>query len=543
MTCSALFTSEEAFEQHKELHPSVFPDQSDSHSTSSDSLPTVQSNGLPEAPSSATKDVTEDENELHEKNIKLDVANQLLELHKITQHNIMHRKTHSSGSETTSESGDEVNSQTTPSTQGLKSSTTQTSPTVLPIKTTYQAMNAHLPSAGYMEKRTATPPRVNNNENGFPKKEMVANRVRYPLSPRPNPHGAEYLEVPFQNVYYIDGKNTFPMQEKSKYSSVSPVRWSPSQPGMNFFLHTAEVQKQTALVQSTGDEIHSTTNSFPHQQVQFAVRVDSISHRRISNCSKQSFRGENCQEGNSGMQTPSQGNNSVPCHRVSVIQYHSSLQKPSHDSNNKEQLLQERDASPLKSDAPPVFKSETTRLENKPHVIHHENQDLLQSWSPVSKDLMAGIPQGRVPYVPLNADSSITPQSQNTEHEEPIGKYSQALKEAKKTYELLKTIEQPMQIVSNPAVENKQYIFPQTKGQRSPGMFDRSQLTSVDMLKFFAREQIKQSDADGDVKSPASAEEESETSEASESGDVSNNGQNYSDTAQQPSPSDSLGRF
>lgn len=536
VTCSALFTSEEAFERHKELHPALFPEQSDSHSTSSGSLPPVQSNGLPEAPSSATKDVIEDEIELHENNIKLDVANQLLELHKITQHNT-HRKTQSSGSETTSESGDEVNSQTTPSTQGLKASSTQASPTVLPIETTYQAMNAHLPSAGHMAKRSATPPMVNNNENGFHKKEIAEKRMKYSLSPRPNSHGAEYLKLPFQNVYYIDGKSTFPMQEKSKYGSVSPVRWSPSQPGANFFLHTAEVQQQAALIQSTGYEIHSTTNSFPHQQVQFAVMFDSISQRRISNFSKQSPRGENCQGGNSGRQTP-QGN--VPCHRVSVIQYHSSLQKHSHDANHKEQLRQERDASSLKSDAPPVFNSETKRLENKPHVIHQENQDLLQSRSPVSKDLMAGIPQGRVPYVPLNADSSITPQSQNTEHEEPIGKYSQALKEAKKTYELIKTRRQPMQIVSNTAVENKQFIFPQTKGQGSPGMFDRSQLTSVDMLKFFAREQIKQSDPDGDVKSPASAEEESETSEASESGDVSNNGQNYSDTTQQPSPSESL---
>ena len=622
VACSALFTSEEAFERHKEFHPPFFPDQSAVQSTTPDSIPPVQSSlGSSEIPDSAPKGTSERDSDIHEKNLKLDVANQLLELHKIPQHMTSPGKTSSSRSEATSESGDEVRSppkQSSPVAQ-VVAVRSQVTATVMPLLAYQGASNhlrsadnmeeriatspraakkrngfhdtqmaeentvrlvygpqpspqgveylklpfqngyckegndsspvaeingnacAHLPSAVHMEERIATSPRATNKRNGFDDTQMAEeNTARLAYGPQPSPQGAEYLKLPFQNCYRKEGGDSSPAAEMNGNAGMSPVRRS-SSPGRNFSVHMFEQQKQLAMDQAANGA-HYIANTHQQFAQHFAARAAYASQRQNSNFLENSARGENSQEGNAVMQKPSQSNNNVPCHRVSVIQYHSSVQKLAHYKNNQEHLPKVQEPSDPEPNVLPPSEPVTTGLENKPQNTNQQNQEMPRNHSPVDKDYLAGIPQERIPYVPLNSDSSIAMQSWNRELDELVGKYSWALKEAKKTYENLKIRDQAMQAASSHPDENKQFnVFSESNPQQSTGLLDRSQLTSVDMLKFLAREQIKQKDTEGDVKSPASAGEESETSEVSESGDVSNNGQIYSDARQHSSPSDLLG--
>lgn len=440
VACSALFTSEEAFERHKEFHPSIFPDQSD-QSTTQDSMPPVQRRVSAEMPGSAPKGTSERDSELHEKNLKLDVANQLLELHKIPQHMTSPGKTSGSGFETMSESGDEVRSppkQSSPAAQGV-AVRSQATATVMPLLA-YQGASTLLPSSGHMEKRSATPPRATDKRNGFHGTRMAEeNTVRFSYSPQLSPQGVEYLKLPFQNGYRMDGVNSSPAAEMNGNGSVSPVRRSPI-PGRNFSVNVFEQQKRTTVDQEANGARYIANT---HQQFDqhFAVKAASTSQRRSSNFPEHNARGENTQQGNAVMQKPSQSNNSVPCHRVSVIQYHSSIQKPAHDTNKQEHSLKAQDTSDPEPNVLPPSEPATMRLENKPPT-DHQNQELPRNHSPVDKDYLPGIPQERIPYVPLNSDSSIALHSWNRELDELVGKYSWALKEAKKTYEKLKIREQ-----------------------------------------------------------------------------------------------------
>lgn len=485
---------------------------------------------------------------MHEKNLKWDVANQLLELHKIPQHITSPRNTHgSSGSETASDSGDEGG-------MPLKNSSPapQATPVRSPVSSTvnpelvYQGASTHLPSGSHMGQRSNTPPRAVNKERGFHEAQRVQeNKVRYPHSPQPSTKGMEYLKVPFQSGYYEWEKMSFPSSQENGRGSVSPMRRSPS-PGSNLSAQTSEQQKWTTVDQYTS-AVYSPVNRVFNQQSHFGAMIDSISQRRKSDFIERSFRGESSQQGDNVVRKPAQSDNSVACHRVSVIQYHSSGQKSAYaDVRNQERMINNNETSQetrCKPKVSPPLDSVSMRLESKPTAKQQQNKQLLQNHSLPSKEHLAGIPQERIPYVPLNAESSITLQSWNRDDDEQVGKYSWALKEAKKTYEQLKMREQAMQLASNHAMESKQFnIFPQANAQQTAGLFDRSQVRSVDMLKFLAQEQIKQRDTEGDVKSPASAEENSETSDASESGEVSNSGQMNNDAGQQSSPPDSLGK-
>jgi len=546
VACSALFTSEEAFERHKELHPSFFPDQSDSQSTSSDSIVPAQSSVPSEISVSENKERTEEDSEIHEKNLKWDVANQLLELHKIPQHITSPRNTHgSSGSETASDSGDEggmplKNSSPAPQATPVRS---PVSSTVTP-ELVYQGASTHLPSGSHMGQRSNTPPRAVNKESGFHKAQRV--QERYPHSPQPSTKGMEYLKVPFQSGYYEGEKMSFPSSQENGRGSVSPMRRSPS-PGRNLSAQTSERQKWATVDQYTS-AVYSSVNRVFNQQSHFGAMIDSISQRRKTDFIERRFRGESSQQGDDVVQKPAQSDINVACHRVSVIQYHSSGQKSAYaDVRNQERMINNNETSQethFKPKVSPPLDSVSMRLENKPTANQQQNKQLLQNHSLPSKDHLAGIPQERIPYVPLNAESSLTLQSWNKDVDEQVGKYSWALKEAKKTYEQLKMREQAMQLASNHAMQSKQFnIFPQANAQQTAGLFDRSQVRSVDMLKFLAQEQIKQRDTEGDVKSPASAEENSETSDASESGEASNSGQMNNDAGQQSSPPDSLGKI
>lgn len=546
VACSALFTSEEAFERHKEFHPSVFPDQSDAQSMSSDSVTATQSSVLSEIPGSSPKDSTQDDSEIHEQNLKWDVANQLLELHKIPQHKVSSSNSHGSGSETASDSGDEVRTslmQPSPAAQGAPVRSLASAATVTP-RLAYQGLSVvSTQLQRVMEQMGATSPREVGNGYSF----FEGNTYRYPLISQPSVQGVGYLKLPSQNNSHGEEKtekngcssvrhvqlSPCPSPEKSGHGSVSPMRHSPNP------AYTCEQQKWTAMEQSVSTA-HFAVNGVPSKQLHFSTWVDSTSRRRNSSYVEHNFNGENPQQGDVAAQNTAQGDNRVPCHRVSVIQYHSSVQQPASDAGNQEQhLMKDRDISReihYKSNGSPLYDSASMRLEDNSVASQEQNKELMQNHSLVSKDYLAGIPQERIPYVPLSSDSPIALQSWSREFSEEAAKYSWALKEAKRTYEKLKMRDQAMQRTSAHSTESKQFnVFSQAEVQQSTGLFDRPEVRSVDMLKFLAREQIKQRDAEGDAKSPASVGEDSETSEASESGDTSNGGQ-------QLSPSDSLGK-
>lgn len=525
VACSALFTSEEAFERHKEFHPTVFPEQSDAQSTSSDAVTTSQNSVSSHIPGSSSNGSTQEDPEMDENNLKWDVANQLLELHKISQHvtSPIH-STQGSGSETASDSGDDVSSSVKPSPEATHGLPERSLPSVnVILGVAYQGPSLSSPS--WLGQRSITPSGAVCLENGLHEGQQIQrNMMMFPITPQSIAQGVEYLKLPFPNMNYGEKKKCISSPERNGHGSVSPVPLSPS-----LSKSTSEQQKWSSMDQSNSSavtSVHSAINNVPQYKSQFAVSINSANERRNVNFKEQNFGGENSEWGNAVMQKNALSNNSVGCHRVSVIQFHSSAEKTSKDTKNHEPLI--KDKQDTSQDA--YFKSVSFRLDNEPVVNQQQKQDLPQNHSLINKDYLTGIPQERIPYVPLNAESSITLQSWNRGVNDQFGKYSWALKEAKKTSERSKMREQAIQ-----TMESKQFnTFPQAKVQQSTGMFDRSQVTSVDMLKFLAKEQIKQKDTE------RNSGEDSETSEASESGETSNGGQVYSDAAQDVSPVDSL---
>lgn len=521
-TCSALFMSEEAFEHHKELHPSVFSDQSD---TSSDFVAPVSSSVKSV---SAPQDTEVDDSDLREKSLKWDVANQLLELHKIPQHAASPRDTNSCVSETTSESGDDVNSfmhQSSLADRGVEKK--------LGAPVTVNPVSTYLPTSS-----TYTSPLGTKNKGDIScKTNMCEENSMRSQNMQPSPHSVQYLKVPLQKNTV--GNKSLPMAENNEHNNVSPVRLSPS-PATNFTSDTFE-RKELVLDQLNGGDAHSKMISSPYQQLHFVLRPVTTSQIQNRNLIEHSFREENSQPVNSAITKP-QDNNSVPCHRVSVIQYHSSVPKPASDAS-KEHMHNNTDSLFMKFNALPFSaKSEPTKLDR-----HCQNQEpLSQIGSPMKTDFFPGFSQSRIPHVhlPLNADSLITLQSSHKKLNEPSGKYSMNLKEVEETYQKMRMQqEQTMEVALVHSTEIKQLsMFSQGNAQPLMGILDKSQVKSVDMLKFLAREQTKQKDTELDVKSPPSVGEESETSEASESGDVSNNGQVFGDEGRQLSSQDSLGQ-
>ena len=536
-----MFTSEEAFERHKELHPTVFSDDSDRRSRLSDDVVTPRSSVSSEMLSSRSSDSIQVDAETRENNLKWDVANQLLELHKISQHTTSRKNSNNSGSET--ESVDNVSSpvKKTSATPQAVPKEPLVSPTVVP-RLTYQGASVSNDSSSSSQKE----PRGVSLGNGLQEgKRMQGNTIMYPPMPQSIPQGMEYLMLPFQNMNYKREEKCVSSREGVGHGVVLPVRLSPS-PSKNISACTSEKQKwsredQPCSVTTTASSVYSMVNNARLYDSHFATRSGSANQRNFMELSLGSV---NSQQEKALTEQTVEGNNSVACHRVSVIQFHSSSQVTPHNTKNPEDLIKEEEKTqeaPFKSDISSLCDSTSSKLDKKPVVIQQQHQDL-QPKNGMINDYLAGISQGHVPYVPLNAESPISLQSWKREFGGPFGKYSWALKEAKKTFELLKMREQALQLASSQSLESKQFtIFPQANAHQSKSSFDRSQVTSVDMLKFLAREQIKQNDSEGDLKSPVSAEEDSESSEAVESGHTSNNEQPKSDGGQQSLPADSPG--
>ena len=549
--CGALFTSEEAFERHKELHPSVFPEQADGEETPPEVSDSIQNASVP-------KDNTQEDNELHEKNLKLDAANQLLELHKIMQHRSSSGNATGSGSETLSDSGDEGNSnnhskQSPPSTE-VTPVRPQPAPSVSPVLRYDNDSNRWSPNMGHMEQASILlPPKITSEEV-----EFHIPQARYCYSSQPNHQGVDYLRLPFQSISLGENRKPSPGRKVGHVGVPSPERRksppSPerrkSPPSPQRRKSPPSPQRRKSPVDQSINGIHSALHDVPqHAQCmpRFVMNVDPQSQKgNYSLFIENNFRAANSPKGSVEVSKTAESANTVPCHRVSVIQYHSSSPKPANDTKSDESsvqgTLQECD---YKLSTLALSKPAPTKLANQSSSDQPQNHHVPQNYNLTMNNVkyLVGIPPERIPYVPRNAESPMTLQWRK-EMNELVGNYPWALKQELNTREQFLMREQALQFsYPNTSLErNKLNVFSQANAQSSRSLYNvhTSQERSVDMLKYLASEQSKAKDAaERDAGSPP-GDDDSETSEASESGDAPNE-RKLSGSGGQPSPSsDSL---
>ena len=514
---------------------------------------------------SVPKNNTQEDNELHEKNLKLDAANQLLELHKIMQHRSSSFNATGSGSETLSDSGDEGNSnnhskQSPPSTE-VTPVRPQPAPSVSPVLRYDNDSNRWSPKMSHMEQASILlPPKITSEEV-----EFHIPQARYCYSSQPNHQGVDYLRLPFQSISLGENRKPSPQRKVGHVGVPSPERRkSPPSPERRKSPPSPErrksppspqrrksppsPQRRKSPVDQSINGIHSAIHDVPqHAQCmpRFVMNVDPQSQKgNYSLFIENSLRAANSPKGSVEVSKTAESVNTVPCHRVSVIQYHSSSPKPANDTKSDESsvqgTLQECD---YKLSTLALSKPAPTKLANQSSSDQPQNHHVPQNYNLTMNNLkyLVGIPPERIPYVPRNAESPMTLQWRK-EMNELVGKYPWALKQELNTREQFLMREQALQFsYPNTSLEsNKLNVFSQANAQSSLYNVHTSQERSVDMLKYLASEQSKPKDAaDRDAGSPP-VDDDSETSEASESGDTANE-RKLSGSGGQPSPlSDSL---
>ena len=487
----------------------MFPDHTDGEQTPSEMLDSAPK-GI------AQKDNAQEDHEIHEKNLKLDVANQLLELHKIMHQRSSPSNTTGSGSETMSDSGDEANlKQSLPANQAKPAG---------PQPAAYQEVsNRLLPNMSNMEQVCVIPPEMTNKGVKFHAPQSV--QVRYCRSPQPNPQGLDYLRLPFQSTIHAENRTT--TLERTGQVSVSLP------------------ERQKSPVDRSINAFQSAVNGAPQYMPHFAVNVDHPRQRRhYGNFIENISRADNSPNGSVEVSKSEESQNTVPCHRVSVIQYHSSSQKPSNDGRNGESLTR---GSLTEADlrTPTLSESPSKTLKNIPCTDQPQHHQVPQNYSLTVNNMkyLVGIPQEQIPYVPHNAESPMTLQSWSKNINEQVGKYSWVINEAKKTLEEFNTREHtmPFSPTKSPLESDQHNIFSQANIEPPTSLYNArtSQERSVDMMKHLASEQNKLKDERRDRRTP-SREDDSETSEVSESGDVPNGGKMFGSAGQQSPSSDSL---
>ena len=513
VACSALFTSEEAFERHKEFHPSVFPDRADGEQMPPDMPDSKQKGNM-------QKDSTQEDHEIHEKNLKLDVANQLLELHKIMQQRALPSNTTGSGSETASDSGDDVTPKQSPAANPVNLAEPEPTTAVSPGLTYQEASNRLLPNSSNMEQVLVAPRKMTNEGVGIRIPQNV--QVRYCRSPQPNPQGMDYLRVPFQSANLAENRAASP--ERTGYISVTLP------------------ERRRSAVDRPVNAFYSVVNVASQPMLHFAMNVDHQRQRKhYANFNETIPKAENV-----GVPKTAESQNAVPCHRVSVIQYHSSSPKPSDDGKCEESLM--KGSSPeadFKCRTSPLPESASKILENVRCADQTLNHQMPQSYSLTMNNVkyLVGIPhQQRIPYVPHTDESPMMLQSWGKEISQPIRKHSWpvTVKEEKKTYEEFNARGQtlPFSPAKSPVESDQRNVFSQANVEPSTSLYNAqtSQEVPTDMLKYLSlKEQNKGKNEERDRRSPPH-EDDSETSEASENGDVPN-GRKLSGGARQKSPS------
>ena len=557
--CSALFTSEEAFERHKELHPSLFPEQADGEETPPEVSDSAQKGIMP-------KGNTQEDNELHEKNLKLDVANQLLELHKIMQHRSSSGNTTGSGSETLSDSGDEGNSNThskqSPPSSEVKLVRPQPAPTVSPVLRYENDSNRQSPNVSHMEQASILLPKITSESV-----EFHVPQARYCYSSQPNPQAVDYLRLPFQSISLAGNRKPSPQRKfghvsvpspERRTSSPSPERRSSppspqrrrSPPSPQRRRSPPSPQRRKSPVDQPINGIHPAEHDVPqHAQCMphFVMNVDpQTQNGNYGIYIENSLRAASSPKDSVEVSKTAESANTIPCHRVSVIQYHSSSPKPANDARSEESsvqgTLQECD---YKLSTLALSKPAPNTMANQPSSDQQQNHHVPQNYNLTMNNVkyLVGIPPERIPYVPHNAESAMLLQSWSKGMNEQVGKYSWPLKEEKNAREQFLMREQALQFsYPKPSLESNQLnVFSQANAQSSRSLYNvhTPQERSIDMLKYLAREQTKSKDAERDTGSPPD-DDDSETSEASESGDVPNERKLSGNGGQLSPSSDSL---
>ena len=546
--CSALFTSEEAFERHKELHPSVFPEKADGEETPPEVSDSAQKGSVP-------KDNTQEDNELHEKNLKLDVANQLLELHKIMQHRSSPGNTTGSGSETFSDSGDEGNSNShskqSPPSSEVKLVRPQPASSVSPVLRYENDSNRRSLNMSHMEQANILLPKITSESV-----EFHVPPARYCYSSQPNPQTVDYLRLPFQSISLAGSRKPTPQRKVGHVGIPSPERRksppspqrriSPSSPQRRESPPSPQrrispsspqrresppsPQRRKSPVDQSMNGIHSAVHNVPqHAQCMphFVMNVDPQGQNgSYSIYLENSMRAVDSPKDSVEVSKTAESVNTVPCHRVSVIQYHSSSPKPANDARSEESsvqgTLQECD---YKLSTLALSKPAPRTLANQSSSDQQQNHQMPQNYNLTMNNIkyLVGIPPERIPFVPRNAEHAMILQAWNKEMNEQVGKYPWSVKEEENTHEQFLMREQALQFPYPKSSLESNQVFSQANAGSSRSLYNvhSIQERSADMLKYFAREQTKPKDAERDTGS-SPGDDDSETSEASESGDVPN---------------------
>lgn len=519
VVCSALFTSEEAFEHHKELHPSVLLDQGEPEQKIPSNRKAMSQVAVMSERSESGDNMNQQDRESIEKNLKLDAANQLLELHKTMQLRPLPSSTPGSGSETMSDSGDEASlKQLSPPSQSL-SVGPQPPAAVSPSLIRQEVANMSLSSTSHMEQAHVVPPEMAHEGAKFevpPSLHMMYNRNVQPKLQQEK----DYLQLPFQYSSYQRNKNL----------SLSDAE---------MYRHAASFSSLKVQTSHLVNGNHFVNDSASQHILRSPEKFDSQSQRRDhSNFSENISKREELPQDDSAVRKSPERTNNVACHRVSVIQYHSSAQTSSNDGRNEENLIKDNSQETSKA-----LKSKINdRLQSNEE--QQRNYNFMNSMKYFSR-----IPREGIPYIPLTTESALALQMWNKEMNGHAIDYSWALKEATR---LKMHREQSGQLPPPKHMpENGQHNFFSHKdvqpsadiyNSTSPAVHERS----VERLKYLAREHIKVKDMEGDTrretKSPVGGND-SETSDTSDSGDVLQPGKVLANSEQQSLSSEPLGEF
>ena len=186
----------------------------------------------------------------------------------------------------------------------------------------------------HMEQASTLPPKITSEEV-----EFHVPQARYCYSSQPNHQGVDYLRLPFQSISLGGNRKPSPQRKLGHVGIPSPERRK-SPPSPERRKSPPSPQRRKSPVDQSINGIHSALHDVPqHAQCmpRFVMNVDPQSQKgNYSLFIENSVRAANSPMGSVEVSKTAESVNSVPCHRVSVIQYHSSSSKPANDAKSDE---------------------------------------------------------------------------------------------------------------------------------------------------------------------------------------------------------------
>ena len=502
----------------------------------------MQCNVLAELGDLTWQNRMDNECETQEKYLKLDAAAQLLELHKTprTLASNTSNISQGNGSDTVSDSGDKVGTllkvgadkpvHLFSSGQGIpgKSSTTVTPSGTSSVASSSCQLNSNRYSSQCNDQVDVTS--LHQQAGG------IQVQVRNAFSPQTGAQLAD--QSPSDGVQIIkecQSRNT--AAEKEDQARHSPVKPSLSQVQVSSLFVREKGHKQPVECAVIASSNVRTSSS--------KTETDCLAKDNGSVAANTLRLPENISHGDSAMPNASKGGKTVSCHHVSVIQYYSSSLTTSKDLANKGRSMEE---TSNQQELGERFGKTSTSTEHcgEKYVIAHdkkmvhqtENEPLQPTYTSMNhQEFMANVPQERIPYVPFGADHMIPLQSWNSDMKDHIaGKYSWAFGNDKMR-------DGTMPVSSCPSIKGRPIMFSQGNAQSAANMYDTRALVGSDnTTQSLVRGQAKSKLGwENNAKLEISKKEESETSDASESGEAMNTGQYSGENTPLLSPSESLG--